>query len=385
MAKDWNDLYREGGDIRAIADNAKPYTPKRNGKATVNVNASPASHDNLVTRCAMDIEPEAVDWIWPNRIARGKQTALAGEPGLGKSQLGLDIVARTTTGADWPNNEGAAARGRVIILSAEDDAADTIVPRLIAANADLDMVDIVSAVETRDGKDRRIFNLQTDLQLLEARIEQLGDVQLVKIDPISAYFGKGVDSHKDNDVRGVLAPVSEMAARTHLAILTVAHFNKASGPTHAKALHKFMGSIAFVAAPRIAFAVIEDPEDKTRRLFLHAKNNLAAPPSGLAFRIEPMPIGKGIWSSRVVWDKEIVNMTADEAVAASKAKKVSPALEEAKQFLAGLVGSAGMDVKEIESEVKAAGLCWRTVRRAKDELGLKSMRDRFDGPWIWKR
>ena len=93
---------------------------------------------HLVSRRASGITPKAVEWIWPGRIARGKHTALAGEPATNKSTLLAEIVACVTTGRAWPCSEGRPPRkGRVLILSAEDDAADTIVPRLMAADAEL--------------------------------------------------------------------------------------------------------------------------------------------------------------------------------------------------------------------------------------------------------
>jgi putative DNA primase/helicase len=343
--------------------------------------AKKPSH-GLVSCCAADVEPESVSWAWEGRLAKGKHMAIAGEPGLGKSQIGIYIAATFTKGGKWPNDEGQAPEGRVIILSAEDDPADTIVPRLMAAGADRNMVEIIQAVEQGG---RRAFNLQTDLHLLETKINDHGDVQLILIDPISAYFGKGIDSHRDVDVRSVLAPISEMANRLNVSILTMAHFNKGSSPHNTKALHKFMGSIAFVAAPRIAFAVIEDAEDSSRRLFLHAKNNLAAPPPGLAFKIEQLVLPNGIATSRVAWEADPVNITADEAVAARRGKEVAPALDEAKQFLAGLMPPSGMGVKEIEKEAKEAGLAWGTVRRAKEELGYQSMKSGMSDGWIWKK
>ena len=148
-----------------------------------------ASPSPLISRCAADIEPEPIDWAWPGRLARGKHTAIAGEPGLGKSQVGIYVAATITKGGKWPNDEGRAPKGRVIILSAEDDPADTIVPRLMAAGADLNLVEIIQAVEQKERQ--RTFNLQTDLHLLETKIKHHGDVQLILIDPISAYFGKG--------------------------------------------------------------------------------------------------------------------------------------------------------------------------------------------------
>jgi putative DNA primase/helicase len=174
----------------------------------------------------------------------------------------MAIVATLTMGGQWPCNEGKAPLGSVIVLSAEDGAADTIVPRLHAAGADLGRVQIVSAVRERDGKGRRAFNLQVDLALLEKEIERIGDVTLIVIDPVSSNLGK-TDSHKNAEVRGVLEPIGEMAERLRVAILSVTHFSKSGAGATTKALHRFIGSIAFVGAARIALAVIEDAENDT--------------------------------------------------------------------------------------------------------------------------
>lgn len=348
-----------------------------------------APDPKLITRSAALIKPEPISWIWTGRFARGKQTSIAGEPGLGKSQFGTFVTSTITTGGSWPDGAGQAPKGRVIILSAEDDAADTIVPRLMASGADLSLVEILHSVHQQDGGANRLFSLQTDLELLEQTIKKFGDVQAVLIDPVSAYFGKGVDSHKDVEVRGVLAPVTEMAARLDVGILTISHFNKStSAGSNAKALHKFMGSIAFVAGPRVAFAITEDHEDSERRLFLHVKNNIAQPPCGLAFRLKQTALTEyNISASHIVWEAEPVSMTADEAVAAESDSVRAPSLEEAKQFLGGIIKPSGTDLEEIEREVKAARLSWATVRRAKDKLGIKSVRKGFapeDG-WVWKK
>src|SRR5262245_44101797 len=111
---------------------------------------------HLVSRCAADIKPKRIDFIWSGRIARGKHTAIAGEPGDGKSQLSIYIAATISRGGEWPCGEGHAPVGNVIVLNAEDGADDTVVPRLIAAGADLKRVHIVSAVaQANDG--RRTF------------------------------------------------------------------------------------------------------------------------------------------------------------------------------------------------------------------------------------
>src|SRR3984893_14147891 len=219
----------------------------------------------LISRCAADIIPKQIDFLWPGRIARGKHTAIAGEPGDGKSQLSIYVAATISRGGEWPCGEGRAPIGNVIILNAEDGADDTVVPRLIAAGANRERVHIVSAVLQNGGKGRRPCNLQVDLALLEQKIAEIGDVALVIIDPISSYMGK-TDSHKNAEVRGALEPASEMAERLQVAILSITHFSKSGTGTNTKALHRFIGSIAFVGAPRAAFAVVEDADNERRIL-----------------------------------------------------------------------------------------------------------------------
>ena len=344
----------------------------------------------LISRGAADIVPEKVEWLWSGRLARGKHTCIAGEPGTGKSQLSVAIVAAVTIGGEWPCGEGRSpVIGNVIILSAEDGAADTIVPRLMAADADLQRVEIVAAVGSADGKDRRAFNLQTDIALLEQKIVEIGDVVLVVVDPVSSYLGK-TDSHKNSEVRGVLEPLSDLAERTRVAILTITHFSKTGAGNTTKALHRFIGSIAFTGAPRTAFAVIEDADSEGRYLFLHAKNNLAPPPEGLAFRLEQTIVGDGIVASRVWWDPEPVTITASQALAAEAAgEDQRSAIEAAEEFLREVLVGGPVPQKELKADAEGAGLSWATVRRAKDRLGVIVRRETEGefasgaGRWLW--
>jgi hypothetical protein len=338
----------------------------------------------LVCRCASEVELERVEWLWPGRLALGKHTCIAGEPGTGKSQLATFIAAQVSVGGAWPCDEGRARRGSVIILSAEDGEADTIVPRLYAAKADLGRVHIVSAVRT-DCKQSRGFNLQADIELLEQKIAELGDVALITIDPISSYLGK-TDSHKNAEVRGVLEPLSAMAERARVAVLSVTHFSKAGTTMATKALHRFMGSIAFVGAPRMAFVVLEDGE-ANRRLFLHAKNNLAAAPHGLAFGLRQTIVeqDKGIVASCVAFEPEPVTITASEAMAAESSGNAKPC-DEAESFLNELLADGPVPAKQVKADADDVGLSWMTVRRAKDRLGVQASRIggiASKGGWQW--
>jgi hypothetical protein len=330
----------------------------------------------LISRCAAEIEPERVEWLWGGRLARGKHTCIAGEPGTGKSQVSVALAATITTGGQWPCDEGCAPLGSIVILSAEDGAADTIVPRLHAAGADLSRVHIVSAV---CDEGHRSFDLKADLHLLEEKTAQIGDAALIVIDPISSYMGKA-DSHKNADVRGILEPIAEMAERTGIAVLTVTHFKKPNGGAATKALHKFIGSVAFVAAARAAFVVAEDPKDASRRLLLHAKNNLAEAPDGLAFRLKERVVGEGIIASCIAWEPEPITMTADEVL--STGDKSSLALDEAIEFLLTLLADGPLPSKQIEREADETGISKQTLRRAKKELCIKPYKGGMKEGWL---
>src|SRR5262249_40337776 len=159
---------------------------------------------------------------------------------------------------------------------------DTIKPRILAAGGDAAKVHVITATKGEDGKVSS-FTLQQDLQALERLIDDIGDVVLVIIDPLTSYLGDRVDGHANTG--SVVEPLHEMADRKRVAVLTNGHFSKAGAANKSRASHRFIGSIAFVALPRIAFAVVVDPDDEDRRLVLHVKNNISKAAPGLAYRL----------------------------------------------------------------------------------------------------
>ena len=353
---------------------------KANGGRTGSDSRSPA----LIATKASEVEIKPVEWLWPGRIPQGKLTLLAGEPGAGKSTLTYFLAAAVTVGADFPRNEGhCPGGGSVIIFSAEDDMADTIAPRLMAAGADLECVEIITGVSA--GIDRaRSFNLATDLPALKAKIAEMQDLRLIVIDPIASYLGRA-DSHKNAEVRAVLEPLVQVAAETGAAVVGVTHFAKSPD---IKAMNKIIGSIGFVGVARAAFVVVRDPEseDDARRLFLRVKGTLARDLGGLAFRIEQLEVKPGIVPSCARWLEDEVMVTADDVMASEKDSASPTARAEAESVLRTILKDAPRPQTEVKRETKQAGVSWRTVERAKRDLGVIAKRSGgagADGWWEW--
>jgi hypothetical protein len=343
----------------------------------------------LITHRASDLQPEKLIWVWPGRIPEGKLVLVGGPPGLGKSQLIAFIAATISNGGAWPCGEGSTAPGNVIIMSAEDGIEDTIIPRLIAAGANMDRIHIVASATKPDGTGRKTFSLKTDVDLLEAKAKEIGGVRFISVDPVSAYMG-GSDGNGNVETREVLEPLADMANRLRIALLAVTHLNKGGGGTQQSALNRFAGSIAFVAAARAAFAVIEDPEDDNRRLFLQAKNNLGPKCRGLAFRMEQRLIPGDIISSNIFFESEHVTQSIDEALTASETRRgvgQTSSKEDAAEFLAEILAYGPVDVLEVERQARAATLLDddkrlrqnKAFRDARKDLGVLSAREGF-GP-----
>ena len=217
------------------------------------------------------------------------------------------------------------------------------------------------------------FDLTEDLPALESAIEQIADCRLVIIDPLTAYLGK-TDSHKNAEVRAVLAKLFDLAARKKAAVLAVTHLNKAGG---LPAIYRAMGSLAFVAAARAVWAVVRDENDETgrRRLFVPVKNNLGADESGLAYTLESTGD-----VARVAWEATPVEMRADDALGGGQG---AAAREDAKRFVVETLTANGGDMPsdELTEAATANGISERTFRRARKAVAEVYKEKGKDGQW----
>lgn len=326
--------------------------------------------------CLADVQPQAIDWLWPERIARGKVSMIAGDPGLGKSMLTVALASAVSTGARWPVSGGNAPIGSVIMLSAEDSLADTIRPRLDAAEADCSKIYAIEMVRERTAggeETERSFSLAKDIEILSDLLTTHPDCRLITIDPVSAYLD-GTDSHKNSDVRALLSPLSEMAEKHGVAIVTITHLNKGGGI----AIYRATGSLAFVAAARSVLGVIKDREDSARRLVLPIKNNLGADTSGLAYRIETARNGSPV----LHWEPDAVTVDINEALD-NRMDDEGGKRQDAINWLESELEDGPVLTKDLKKNAATLGHSWRTVQRAMKQIGVDARKTGMKGGWKW--
>lgn len=384
---DWIDAHdsTEDADLcdffNSIVAKTSPWTPtaiesQSTESATQDSTDNATPRKRSIVRKVANVQPEPVTWLWRDRVACGKVTLLAGDPGLGKSFLSLDMASRVSTGRAWPDGlTEANPAGSVVILSAEDDVADTIRPRCDTAGADVSRIYVLEGVRTfdpdTDEPSQRCFSLERDIRILEETIQGIDDVRLIVIDPVTAYLGH-IDSHKNAEVRGTIAPLSDLAGRYGVAVVCITHLNKSSTPN---TLYRAMGSLAFVAAARSAWFIVQDKADPTHRLMMPGKNNLAPEVAGLSYTIRDEGYGPAVF-----WDAEPVAISTAEAMAEpSKPTKVDEAVTWLNQQLADLPRSAS----EIEQAAIDEDIASKTLRRASQKLRVVRTKDGVGGGWIW--
>lgn len=289
---DWN-------AVRQAAPTA--YEPKARRASAVRINGKPRARTLQLTP-ASAIKPRPVFWLWDGRLALGTLGLLAGREGIGKSTAAYWLVARLTRG-ELPGESYGKPRG-VLIAATEDSWEHTIVPRLAAANGDLDRV---FRVEVRTADDIHVgLSLPHDLRALEDAARQT-DSGLLLLDPLMSRLGEQ-DTHKDSEVRIALEPLVALADRTRMAVLGIMHHNK-SGSTDP--LQLVMGSKAFTAVARSVHTVMVDPDDDSeqRRLFGTPKNNLGRtdlPTMSFSISSTPVATDEGTaWTGRLVWGADL--------------------------------------------------------------------------------
>ncbi|MDI6871232.1 MAG: AAA family ATPase [Bacillota bacterium] len=315
----------------------------------------------LLVRLA-DVEPQAVSWLWEPYIPKGKPTILEGDPAVGKTWLALTLAAIVSRGDPFPGPDGVPRERRkpasVVYLSAEDGLADTLRPRLDAAGADVSRVWALTG-QMAEGEEKSIT--LADLGVLEAALASVRPA-LVIVDPIQAYLGGGVDMHRANEVRPVLAGLATLAEKYGAAALLIRHLGKAPQD---RAIYRGLGSIDFAAAARSILLAGKDPNDESRRVLAHVKSSLAPLGPSIAYTLGPDGF---TWCG-------VSDVTAEALLVSPRSEEEKTAIEEAGDFLREALADGPRPTREIFAEARKLGVTEKTLYRAKARLGVEARKD----------
>lgn len=316
---------------------------------------------------ASNIVPKAARWLWPGFIPSGLLTLLAGSAGEGKSAISMDIAAAVSAGGVLPTGE-KAEKGRVIICNPEDDAACIIVPRLMAASANMANVSFPNTV------DERRFDIE-DVHVVEATVAKFfgtdNPVRLLIIDPITSV----ASGTSGRAVRGAMERLARMAQRYDFAILGITHFSKGSSR---KALpERVIGSQAYGAVARMVLATIPAKENgNLKNLLVKVKSNVASTSGFLPYEVQQIDLEGGFVASAVQWGE-----MSSAAYSEDELDEEESALTTAREFLRQALAQGPRAMRELEEEMQFFGFSMKTLRRAKDADGVKTRKE--GSCWVW--
>jgi putative DNA primase/helicase len=343
----------------------------------------PPLPDGVVLVSGADLTPEPVCWLWPHWLALGKLHILAGAPGQGKTTIVLAMAATVTVGGRWPDGSRCEP-GNVLIWSGEDDPADTLLPRLIAAGADRERCFFVTGARV-DGEVLP-FDPARDLGHVLGAVDRIGGIKLLMVDPVvSAVTG---DSHKNSEVRRALQPLVELAAGCQCAVVGVTHFAK--GGQGQDPTQRVVGSVAFAAVARVVMvaAKVNSDDGKDTRILARSKSNIGPDDGGFEYCIEQVEALLGIEAARIAWGKAVEG-TARELLTdlnADADDSETSAIDEGMECLIRILGRDTVPSRDATLQMKAEGFSEKTIRNARERLGIRPKRSGFGKQMVsyWK-
>lgn len=359
---------------------ANPDTANMLGAAFVASKAKPTAlpiETEAVIECFGDLTPSETLWLWDQKLPLARLIVFSGNPDCGKSVTTCDLIARFTTGTDWPDGKkNTHETADVLMLLAEDDPSEDTLPRLMAAGADVKKVHHLKMVKIKQGAktgERRLA-LDQDIDLMRKMLASKPEIKLIVLDPITGYFGN-INMNKEQEIRRVLEPLRDLCVETRVTIIAILHFNKRSD---VDVMHRVSGAVAITGVPRAVWAFGKDPEVEGEYLMTSVKGNKAKNKRGLRYQIEErmtvvggQPVIKWLGESMktaedMVARKDPNDRASDKAVAFLK-----EILKDGKEQLCSYVTKAA----------ESRGISESTLVRARRTLAIRNGRNSGNHTW----
>ena len=319
------------------------------------------------------LTPEPIHWLWGGWLAIGKLHLLAGAPGSGKTTIAIALAAAITAGGKWPDGTPATA-GNVVIWSGEDGVSDTLLPRLLACDGDAARVHFV--IGASNGSASGPFDPAHHMQALEKAVRDLRPKFLI-LDPVVSAVA--ADTHKSGEVRRGLQPVVDLAERLGCAVLGITHLAKNTAGRDP--LERVSGSIAFGAIARVVLATVKAADPDAPRRLVRAKSNIGPDTGGFEYSLSHAPVpGYDFENQIVTWGRTLEG-SARDLMAAEEPKSDDD--KAAVSFLLELLADGPVPTKAVREAASQHEIGFRSVERAKQELGVRAVKLGMKQGWAW--
>ena len=348
LYKDWNEILQHRAEIT---------DGKYLREAVYGLKGPPQEETVEIIRMS-EVDTQTVEWLWEPYIPFGKVTIVQGNPGEGKTTFALRLAAACTNRKPFPHM-AVHEPFNVIYQTAEDGLGDTIKPRLMEAEADLDRVLVIDEAKR-------------ELTLSDERIEKAivqNGARLIILDPIQAYMGEKTDMNRANEVRPMFRRLADVAERTGCAVILIGHLNKAAGGQSA---YRGLGSIDFRAAARSVLLIGRVKREPNVRVIVHDKSSLAPEGKPIAFCLDP--------ETGFSWIGEY-DITADELLSGAGGNTATKTEQAERLILDLLADGKELASEDIEKAATEAGISARTVRAAKRNLDGRITSKRIGAAW----
>jgi putative DNA primase/helicase len=362
---DWLDAGHTVEELRELVKVAPRWEPPTAEDADTGDQRRP----NLQLVPASSVKPERVSWAWDQRIPVGMASLIVGQGGLGKSLQLCWLAAGWSRGTVPGDFHGTPVD--VAIASAEDHRQAVILPRLLAAGADLSRIHFIEQINADGDADDIAINGEVDA--LE-RVLVAGAVRVLLIDTVIAHIPAQHDTYNEQRVRAVLKPLKKMAERNDQVVLGVMHLNRRETRD---VLTRISGSGGFgnLARSVLLFAPDPDDPDGLTRILAIGKSNVGGVADTLKLRLEPCLVpgddGGEISTVRLV-DSGTSTYTSSQLLAVPADDEERHAGTEAEEFLRELLANGPVEAQTVMRQRRDAGISEITLRRAAKRVGVKT-------------
>jgi putative DNA primase/helicase len=348
----------------------------------------------VVMRKATSIKPRAQEWLWQDRIPKGAITWIVGQPGNAKSLLTIEVCAAATTGKNWPDgSENKNGPMKVLMFCGEDDLATTVIPRLMAAGANLENVGFLDNKSFRGtvGESKvpgRSIDLSQDLETLMQMIKENSDFKLLIADPITGIFGSKKIT-KDEEVNPILEELVDLCQQTGPTFVGISHTPKRQTNS---AIEKISGGSAVAGKCRAAFMLSQDPDSDGDHdhVMTIIKGNLTGNKKGMKYTTVSATVldenGKEIPIVKISWSTEECDMTADDVLVKQNSRKGEDdrQIVRCEAFLRTYLADGPVRSPDVYDAAKMQEFGKSTVKRALKNIGGDHIdrRNQHEGYWM---